>query len=221
MNFYKPFFNKTLYLNELLIKDYKILKFKHKKWLQATLIFKQQLMESKHAKFQITDQQKFLLNFRFNKESNYKYHYSFYVNCLKRLKCCYFVIFNSILKGGISLNIITNLLERRIDVSIFKAKFCLTLREAKKLIIDGHINVNKHRLTIKSYILSGGDVIRLKVTLKKYKKILINCFKWTVPIVNKMINYTTKEMLIINSLTSLILNFPYYLYLHKIYITQR
>jgi ribosomal protein S4 len=221
MNFYKPFFNKTLYLNELLIKDYKVFKFKHKKWLQATLLFKQQLVDNKYAKFQITDQQKFLLNSRSNKDSNYKYNYKFYFNCLKRLRCCYMVIFNKILKGNISLPIIINLLERRIDVNIFKARFCLTLRQAKKLIMDRCIYVNKYRLTIKSYILSGGDVIKLKVTLIKYRKILINCFKWTVPIINRIINYTTKELLVINLLTSLTLNFPYYLYLHKIYIIQR
>jgi ribosomal protein S4 len=221
MHFYKPFFNKTLYLNELLVRNYKVLKFKHKKWFQATLIFKQQLIENKLNKFKCIDQKKLLLNFRSTKGNNYKYNYKFYFSCLKRLKCCYLVIFKGIFNKIIALHMLLNFLERRIDVNLLKSKFCSTLREAKKLIINGCILINKYKVTIKSYILSCGDIVKLKITLRNYTKLLINCFKWTVPIINKIINYTTKEMLIFNLLTNLTLNFPYYLYLHKIYITQQ
>jgi ribosomal protein S4 len=221
MNFYKPFFSKTLYLNELLVKNYKILKFKHKKWFQATLTFKQQLLENRHNKFKLIDQKKFLLNFRSNKGSNYRHHYKFYFSCLKRLKCCYSAIFKKILDKNIPFHIILNLLERRVDVNVFKSNFCLTIREAKKLIINGHIYINRCRNTIKSYILSCGDTVKLQVTLNKYRELLVNCFKWTVPLINKIINYTTKEVLFFNLLASLTINFPYYLYIHKIYMTER
>lgn len=220
MNFYKPFFKKTLYLNELLVKNHKLLKFKHEKWLRVILLFKQQLLENKLNKFKLIDQEKLILDSRSSKGSNYRQNYKFYFTCLKRLKCYYLFICRKALKKSTSLHSALNLLEKRTDVSLFKSKFCLTIREARQLVTNKCIHVNGKKINIKSYILSCGDIVRLKISCNRYRKSLINCFKWNIPAIPRIINYTAKEILIFSSFTSLLLNFPYYLYLNKLFITR-
>lgn len=219
MNFYKPFFKKIVYLNEILVKNYKILKFKNKKWLPIIIFIKKQLISNRLNKFKLIDQEKLLLDYYSNKVSNsYKFNYKFYFTILKRLKILYCNKFQKIVI--VNFKNILNLLERRIDINIVKSKFVLTLRNAKKIIICKYIYLNQRKITIKSYLLNSGDFIKLKLFTKKYRELLINSLKYSLPNHNIVINYKTKEFLFINllKLTKLILSFPYYLNLNKIFI---
>lgn len=218
MNFYKPFFKKIVYLNEVLVKNYTILKFKHKKWLSFIISINKQLIKNKFNKFKLIDQEKLLLDYYSNKINSYKLNYKFHFINLKRLKIIYF----SKLKKILIFNFknILNLLERRIDVHLVRSKFSITLREAKNILIYKYVFLNNNKITIKSFLLNSGDFLRIKIFKYKYKKILINCFKWNPPYNNTIINYKAREILFINlpKLINLFYSFPCYLYLNKIFL---
>ena len=53
------------------------------------------------------------------------------------------------------------LLERRLDATVYRAKFAATPFAARQLVSHGHVKVNGKRVTIASYQLREGDVIEL------------------------------------------------------------
>ncbi len=63
------------------------------------------------------------------------------------------------------------LLESRLDVILYRAKFFPTIKSAKKWISYSRILVNSKCINIPSYILNFGDIVSIK---KKNKKILAN-----------------------------------------------
>ncbi len=64
------------------------------------------------------------------------------------------------MKGDTSLNLI-GLLERRLDMVVYRAKFAPTIWAARQLVNHGHIKVNGRKLDIPSARISVGDVIEL------------------------------------------------------------
>lgn len=60
------------------------------------------------------------------------------------------------------------LLERRLDNVVYRLKMSITCRQARQLIVHGHVLVNGKKVTIPSCLVSIGDVITLNETsLKK------------------------------------------------------
>lgn len=207
MNFFKPFYKSLSNLNNITIYDYKLLKFRRKKWMKVLLQLKQQLITNKFKL--ITDQNKMLLNFYSTKFNSYSNNYKFYFAFFRHIKHIYLKL------KPFKLNYLTTLLnhvEQRIDVVLIRSKFCLTLRTAKKLIINGCVYVNKIKIIIKSYVLSSGNFVKIMLDTDKFKHYLIKSFKWHVPVSNLIINYSTKELVIVNLfklLNNVILYFPY------------
>jgi small subunit ribosomal protein S4 len=64
------------------------------------------------------------------------------------------------LTGDSSENLI-GLLERRLDVVAYRAKFAPTMFAARQLVSHGHLKVNGRRATIASIRLRTGDVVTL------------------------------------------------------------
>ena len=64
-------------------------------------------------------------------------------------------------RGDTSQNLI-ELLERRLDAIVYRAKFVPTVFAARQFINHGHITVNGKRVTIPSYSVRDGDVIEVK-----------------------------------------------------------
>ena len=54
-----------------------------------------------------------------------------------------------------------SLLERRIDNTIFRLKLAETRRQARQIVVHGHICVNGKKVTSPSYLVSPNDVISL------------------------------------------------------------
>jgi small subunit ribosomal protein S4 len=54
------------------------------------------------------------------------------------------------------------LLERRLDITIFRFNFVPTIFAARQLINHGHVKVNGTRVNIPSYRLKEGDIVELK-----------------------------------------------------------
>jgi small subunit ribosomal protein S4 len=64
------------------------------------------------------------------------------------------------MKGDASQNLI-GLLERRLDMVVFRAKFAPTIWAARQLVSHGHIRVNGVKCNIASRRVNVGDVVEL------------------------------------------------------------
>lgn len=63
---------------------------------------------------------------------------------------------------GVPSENLLSLLERRLDNVVFRLKMAVTCRQARQLVVHGHINVNGKKVSRPSYIVESGDVITLK-----------------------------------------------------------
>src|SRR5215216_335038 len=66
----------------------------------------------------------------------------------------------SAMKGDASQNLI-GLLERRLDMLVYRAKFAPTIWAARQIVNHGHIRVNGKKLNIASARIDVGDVVEL------------------------------------------------------------
>ena len=64
------------------------------------------------------------------------------------------------MKGDASQNLI-GLLERRLDMVVYRAKFAPTIWSARQIVSHGHVRVNGVKCNIASRRVSVGDVISL------------------------------------------------------------
>ena len=65
------------------------------------------------------------------------------------------------IKGNTSENLI-ELLERRLDATVYRMKFATTIFAARQFVSHGHVLVNNKKVTIASYQLNDGDVVEVK-----------------------------------------------------------
>ncbi len=54
------------------------------------------------------------------------------------------------------------LLERRLDIVVYRMKFVSTVFASRQFVNHGHVRVNGQRVTVPSYVLQEGDVIEVK-----------------------------------------------------------
>ena len=72
-------------------------------------------------------------------------------------------------RGNTTENFI-GLLERRLDMVIYRAKFAITVFSSRQLINHGHVTVNGKKVSISSYLVKENDNIEIK---DKSKKLLV------------------------------------------------
>jgi small subunit ribosomal protein S4 len=75
------------------------------------------------------------------------------------------------LTGDSSENLI-GLLERRLDMVVYRAKFVPTIFAARQFVSHGHVKVNGRRVTIASIRLRAGDTIELSEKAKGMATVL-------------------------------------------------
>lgn len=76
-------------------------------------------------------------------------------------------------KGNTGASLLT-LLERRLDNIVHRLGFGQSRAQARQLVAHGHITVNGRRVDIPSYLVSAGDVIRVKNRVKSLKSVQDN-----------------------------------------------
>mgnify|MGYP006096987237 CR=1 FL=1 len=69
-------------------------------------------------------------------------------------------------KGNTSENLI-GILERRLDIIIYRAKFAITVFAARQLINHGHVKVNGKKVNIPSFSVKPEDAIEIKEKSKE------------------------------------------------------
>ncbi len=95
---------------------------------------------------------------------------SYYGNMNERqFRNCYR---KAIKKKGDTVENLIGLLERRLDIIVYRAKFATTVFSARQLINHGHIRVNGKKVNIPSYLVKEEDVIEVKDKSKELTMII-------------------------------------------------
>jgi small subunit ribosomal protein S4 len=75
------------------------------------------------------------------------------------------------MKGDSGENLI-GLLERRLDIVVYRSKFVSTIFAARQFINHGHVKVNGRKVNIASYKLKVGDLVEVKEASKQLALVL-------------------------------------------------
>lgn len=245
--------NKILYKKFIALRinannNSKVLKFKKKKWDIFLDVLKKQI--------------------KINKKSNFFTHYEYAAtkfaspgNSLKRkfkndliARKIFSYFYGGLLKKNLKKNMRTvystkqprnlkliclELFESRLDSTLYRSKFCFSIKNSRQLISHGHVIVNNKVEKNKSYILKKGDFIKInrqsyKVIQNNFretlKETLTNKYKkerkgrrpelskvWPIPPKYLTINYKTLEIIFGNIKDfNFSIYFPFKLNLHSI-----
>lgn len=77
------------------------------------------------------------------------------------------------LRGDSGQNLI-GILERRLDVVVYRAKFAITVFAARQLVNHKHVTVNGKSVNIPSYLVKPGDVIELRDGARKMAVVMVS-----------------------------------------------
>jgi small subunit ribosomal protein S4 len=80
----------------------------------------------------------------------------------------------AIKKKGDTVENLIGLLEKRLDIIVYRAKFALTVFSSRQLINHGHIKVNGKKVNIPGYQLKEEDTIELKEKSKQLMSIEVS-----------------------------------------------
>ena len=89
--------------------------------------------------------------------------------------------------SGNAIQNLVNLLERRLDVVVFRSGFAPTIFAAKQLVSHGHIEVDGRRVNIVSYSVANNKVLSLRNTARKMD-VVINAISST-PTLRKIADF--------------------------------
>ncbi|MBF7095964.1 30S ribosomal protein S4 [Alkalibacter mobilis] len=73
-------------------------------------------------------------------------------------------------KRGITGDNLLQLLESRLDNTVYRLGFASSRKEARQLVLHGHFTVNGKKVNIPSYLISEGDLIQVAEKSKKSDK---------------------------------------------------
>lgn len=71
-------------------------------------------------------------------------------------------VFNAIKDSGLSGDVLVRNLETRLDNMVYRMHFASSIRQARQMVVHGHIRVNGRKVDRPSYALAVGDVVSLK-----------------------------------------------------------
>jgi len=225
---FKPLYKQFFKLRENVQNRKKLLKFKSKKWEKLINYYKKKL----NKKFYLQDQTRYIASMYPSKNNSYKKRFKNTLNSSKSFRLFYGNISKTFMKKQIKKVfhkksnktknfkiLFIKLFEQRLDTILYRSKFCISLRNARQLVIHGKVFVNQKLIKIPSYIIKTGDLISIN---SNYYKLIENNFKnteiWPIPPKYLSINYKTVEILFNGNIehTNPSTNFTFKLNLEKI-----
>ena len=188
-----------------------LLKFKKKKW-KSLISYLKRLQLRRKKKFRMYDINRYFLPKFFN---SFKRKYKYNLQTKKKFKLFYGGLLknyiknqvnftskqkNKFLKNSINFNsFFLNLLERRLDIVLYRAHFALSVQVARQLISHRHIKVNNKITTDNSYLLKKGDLIKIESSgLKLVEFNIQNSYLWPLPPKYLNINYKILQIIFNN-----------------------
>jgi ribosomal protein S4 len=203
-NKFKPFYKKILKLRENIQNQKKVLKFKKQKWSKFIEFYKRKLKWYKRFKPQ--NQKRYVVSKYPNRYTSYKNRYKNTLQAYKTFKMFYGNMCKKALKDKI--NFLKNkslknpnlefieLFEKRLDVTLYRAKFSHSIRSAQQLIVHGKVLINNKTVKSKSYVLKAGDLISINFANNKLIEINMSQANiWPIPPKHLIINYKTMQII--------------------------
>jgi len=226
---------------KLLLKDFlrvrgtiqnrdKILKFKKSKW-KTFLFHLNQRYKKTNLFYRVFDQEAYyipkftsLFKRKFKQNLQNKKKFSLYYGGLANK------VINKYMDSSIrKVSKVSNLhtvpsyliesLESRLDVTILRTHFVLSVRSAQQLITHGHVYVNNLKVTKKNFVISKGDHVSFS---KKVHPLLVSSVSrsrlWPLPPKYIQINYRIFQFIIVDSIlcTNVSMNFDQFLNLTSV-----
>jgi ribosomal protein S4 len=232
---HKPRFKQFIKLRTNVQNRRNLFNFKKLKWK----VLKSKTLKSAkwYGRTKIIDQNKYLLVKYPRKIVSYKKRYRDMLHITQRLKLYYGGLAKTYIKKQIryfsrkklnKLNSINHLsfffsnrFENRLDAVLYTSKFSVSVRNARQLIKNGKILVNKSCIRTPSFIINANDLI--SINTKDHNLIVANVrrsfFYGNTPIPQHfIINYETLEILVGSTLTqsNISIGFKYYFYFRRI-----
>lgn len=200
---FKPLYKKLINLRENVLNRRKVLKFDKKKWGKFIHFYKGKLKW--YRKFKPNNQDLYVVSKHPNRYTAYKKNFKNTLQAYKALKLFLGNTQKRILKDNVlkaknqknkNINkVFIELLEKRLDLVLYRSKFCHSVRNAQQFISHGRVLVNNKIVKSKSYNLNKGDLISIKP--KYYKQFESNIRKaihWPIPPKHLIINYKTMQI---------------------------
>ena len=75
-------------------------------------------------------------------------------------------------RRGDTLENLVGLLERRLDMVVYRMNFAPTIFAARQIVNHGHIQVNGRRVTVASYRVDDGDIVAVRERSRQHPRIL-------------------------------------------------
>ena len=207
---HKPLYKKFISLraNVQYRKRLHLLKFKKKKW-QRLIFSLQRMLNRRKKNFKTYDINKYYLP-KFYNPFKRKYKsillgkgkFSLFYGGLsvKFIKKQVNLVVNNkkrMIKNRVKLNqVFLSLMEKRLDIILYRAHFINSVRNARQLILHRHIQVNNRIITNPSYILKEGDIITINTKIQPFiYKNITQAHLWPLPPKYLQINYKTFEII--------------------------
>lgn len=231
---FKPLYKQFIRLRENVQNRKRLLKFKSKKWDQFLQFYKRKL--KRYKKFKPNDQIQYIVSKFSNKANSYEKRFKNTLDTSKRLRLFYGGLSKKYLKKQIKqtlrkktnrkinnfyLGFLRNF-EHRLDTILYRAKFSISLRNSRQLIVHRKIMVNNKIVSVPSYQIYPGDLISVK---KEYINLIEKNLKesviWPIPPKYLSIKYKTMEIVLNDyaQKTNMSINFPFNLNLEKVLIS--
>ena len=209
---HKPFYKQFIKLRQNIQNRIKILKFKKQKWNKLQKYSLKQLKFFKRYKikdqFSLTPikfasrgnsyQKRFRNNLRNKKIFNLFYgglkekYLKNQINSIKKKK-------NTKLKFQNYQQNTIKFFESRLDTILYRSKFSFSIKNARQLILHGHVLINNNIVKTSSYIVKTNDLIEISKNSKSRLLILKNIDRsnfWPIPPSYLQINYNTLQIII-------------------------
>jgi ribosomal protein S4 len=229
-NRFKPLYKQFINLYENVQNRKKILQFKKQKWKKFISYLKYR--SKRYKRFKPYNQLQYTVSRYPSKWTSYKNGtYKNTLKIYKKFKLMYGNFNKKRIKNFISkafkvkdknINLhFLNLFEKRLDITLYKAKFSTSIRNSKQLISHGKIFVNYNKITSQAYELKTGDLISLDPKFQfLIERNIANSTKWPIPPKHLNINYKTLQIVFgsLNHNKSTASQFTFNLELEKILI---
>ena len=227
-NRFKPLYKQFCKLRQNVQNRKKILNFKSEKWKKPISFYIKKL--KRYKKFKPHDQTRYIVLKYPSKNVSYKKKFKITLNASRIFRLIYGNLSKGFVKKKIrhlftkknnnNFNLLfLKLFEQRLDTILYRSKFCISLRNARQLIVHGKVIVNRQIIKTPSYMLKPGDLIRIN---QKYSKLIEDNLKqtqiWPIPPKYLTINYRTMEILFNETIenTNFSTNFMFHLNIEKI-----
>ena len=232
---YKPIYKKFVYLKSNVQNRKKILNFKKQKWKNLLFSLKNLSKNRKrNCYYKFYDQNSYkVLRYRNYFSRNYKQSI-----LIKNIFNLFYGTLNkkyikTLIKKSMKLSnqlqnkinfksFFINLIEKRLDIILFRSNLVLSVRNARQLIKHKHVLINDKVVSDSSFLVNKGDCIKFSPKIhQKIKLYLILSDLWPMPPQYLQVNYKTFQVRVIEDL--LFSNYPskFFVWLNLDNLTKR